>query len=249
MESKIKMVRRGGFTVLPNQVLRDKSLTLQAKGLFCVMASYPPDWEYSIKGLAADCCCGRDKIRSALQNLEESGYLLREQGHGEKGKFSGNLYILYDEKISPLPGFPATGNPATENPLPGNPTQLNKEETKERDTTPPYPPQGGRRALKSAPNWKPDRFAGFWAYYPREGRKDKQGAIRAWDKLKPDDELISTIGHALRRLKATETWGRGVGIPYAGTFLNGARWHDADELPSGSIAAEGNSGEVYGWQQ
>lgn len=241
MESKIKLVRRRGFTVLPNQLLRDKSLTLAAKGLFAMMASYPEDWEYSVRGLAADVGCGRDMIRSALQNLEKSGYLLREQVHTKSGKFAGNLFILYDEKISPLPGFPAP-----ENPLPENPTQQNKDITKERITNPPNPPKGGRRVHKDAPDWKPDRFAGFWGFYPPKGRKDKQAAIRAWDKLRPDDDLIAAIGRALRMLKASEDWQRGVGIPYAATFLNGERWHDADSLPE--VHASSGGEEVYGWQ-
>lgn len=244
MENKIKLVRRRSFTVLPNQLLRDKSLSLTAKGLFAMMASYPDDWEYSVRGLAADIGCGRDKVRSALQNLEDSGYLLREQVHTESGKFAGNLYVLYDEKISPLPGFPAPGNP-----LPENPTQQNKDITKERITNPPISPQGGkgrRKAHKDAPDWKPDRFAGFWGFYPPKGRKDKQAAIRAWDKLRPDDALIAAIGRALRMLKASEDWQRGVGIPYAATFLNGERWHDADSLPE--VHASSGGEEVYGWQ-
>lgn len=244
MENKIKLVRRRGFTLLPNQLLRDKSLSLTAKGLFAVMASYPEDWEYSVRGLAADVGCGRDMIRSALQNLEKSGYLLREQVHTESGKFAGNLYVLYDEKISPLPGFPAPGNP-----LPENPTQQNKDITKERITNPPISPQGGRgrrKAHKDAPDWQPDRFAGFWGFYPPKGRKDKQAAIRAWDKLRPDDALIAAIGRALRMLKSSEDWQRGVGIPYAATFLNGERWHDADSLPE--VHASSGSEEVYGWQ-
>ena len=234
MESKIKLVRRTGFTVLPNQLLRDPTLTLQAKGLFALMMSYPDDWEYSVRGLAADIGCGRDKVRSALQNLEDSGYLLREQVHTESGKFAGNLYVLYDEKISPLPE---------------NPTQTKERLTKERLNNPPISPQGGkgrRKAHKDAPDWQPDRFAGFWAYYPPKGRKSKQSAIRAWDKLRPDDDLIAAIGRALRMLKASEDWQRGVGIPYAATFLNGERWHDADSLPE--VHASSGSEEVYGWQ-
>lgn len=52
----------------------------------------------------------------------------------------------------------------------------------------------------------------------------------AWDKLKPDDALIDRIAKALVKLKATEEWRRGVGIPYVATFLRGSRWADADEL-------------------
>lgn len=247
METKIKLVRRGGFTVLPTSLLRDPALTLQAKGLFAMMMAYPPEWEYSVKGLAADVGCGRDKIRAALKCLEDGGYLLREQQHGENGAFSGNLFILYD---APLPGFPATVSPLPGFPAPGNPTQVNKDLS---NIYPPISPQGGTRkrrnattnAPKDAPDWKPERFAGFWAYYPALRRKDKQKAIRAWDKLKPDDALISTIAQALKRLKASDDWKQGVGIPYPATFLNNRRWEDAAELGAADTGGAGE--EVYGW--
>lgn len=71
MESKVKMVRKGGYTVLPNQILRDENLSLQAKGLFCMMASFPEDWEFTTAGLAKVAGCGREKITNALCNLEK----------------------------------------------------------------------------------------------------------------------------------------------------------------------------------
>lgn len=99
-----------------------------------------------------------------------------------------------------------------------------------QEYTPPYnPPKGRKRRgheTKYAPDWKPERFAGFWAYYPRQ--ENPQGAVAAWDKLKPSDELIDTIARALEKLKATDGWQRGIGIPYAATFLNGERWRDAE---------------------
>ena len=109
---------------------------------------------------------------------------------------------------------------------------------------------GGKRGQKSvhrdAPEWKPERFAGLWSYYPRKGRKNKQRAIAAWDKLQPDDTLIDTMARALAKLKATEEWQRDVGIPYVATFLNGERWRDADELDGPD---DPGGGEVtFGWQ-
>lgn len=114
----------------------------------------------------------------------------------------------------------------------------------------PLTPHGGERGQKcvhkDAPDWKPDRFAGLWDYYPRKGRKNKQRAIQAWDKLKPDDALIDIMARALAKLKATEEWQRDIGIPHVATWLNGERWHDADELDSPD---ETDCGEVvYGWQ-
>ena len=116
---------------------------------------------------------------------------------------------------------------------------------------PPIVPQGDARAHKrkrkrkeprERPDWKPDRFDGFWKFYPKDGRKDKQRAMDAWDKLSPDDDLIATIARALVKLKATESWKRGIGIPYVSTFLNGARWTDADELDASSETSDSSSG-------
>lgn len=73
-------------------------------------------------------------------------------------------------------------------------------------------------------HWKQERFEGFWKFYPRG--EDKQAAIRAWDKLKPSDELIAQIGGALIRQKQSDNWQRGIGIPYAATYLNQRRWED-----------------------
>lgn len=96
-----------------------------------------------------------------------------------------------------------------------------------------------RKEPRAAPDWKPDRFAGLWAYYPKEGRQKKQDAMDAWDKLRPDDELIDRIARALKKLCATERWRRGIGIPYVATFLRNDRWVDADELDASDSAPGG----------
>lgn len=92
----------------------------------------------------------------------------------------------------------------------------------------------GRRAPKKEqgrePTWKPERFAAFWQYYPRG--ESKQAAIAAWDKLRPDDALIDDIARALKRQMASEEWQRGVGIPYASTYLNQRRWEDEKHEPA-----------------
>lgn len=129
-ESVIRLERRQGYTVLQNEMLRDKRLSLKTKGLFAVMLSLPGSWQYSVSGLAAVTGAGRDAIRTSLKNLRETGYLTMErQSHGEHGKFAGSIYILREESISPCaenpataeeaapqPDFPSTDEPSTENP-------------------------------------------------------------------------------------------------------------------------------------
>ena len=100
---------------------------------------------------------------------------------------------------------------------------------------PPYsPPEGDapakrrrHRGPKAAPDWKPERFEGFWRLYPV--KKSKQAAIRAWDLLRPDDDLLAVMGRGLTRQLAGEDWKRGFGIPYPATWLNNRRWEDEDK--------------------
>lgn len=97
------------------------------------------------------------------------------------------------------------------------------------------------RASKAAPDWKPERFEGFWRMYPL--KKSKQAAIRAWDSLHPDDRLLAVMGHALQRQLASPEWQRklreegGQGIPYPATWLNGRRWEDEDKPSAASLPA------------
>jgi len=113
----------------------------------------------------------------------------------------------------------------------------NKEEEESIEDIPPLPPKGegqrvGRKRDKSVPAWKPERFEAFWDYYRTHARgEDRQGAAKAWDKLKPDDELIAAMGRALQAQIQSEEWQRGVGIPYAKTWLNNRRWTDAPKAP------------------
>ena len=248
MSDVIRVERKQGFTVLQNTMLLDKRLSLKTKGLMAVILSRPDNWRYSIAGLSAFCRCGRDAIRSALSELEKAGYLTRQQVHGERGKFAGTVYTIREisdtpaetvalEEAAPLSGFPTTDEPTTGDPTSENPTQRNKDKKKEGIKNPPIAPQGGRGAL---PKWKPERFAAFWDYYRQHARGEaRMDAVSAWDKLKPDDALIRTMAHALTRQVESEDWRRGVGIPYAATWLNNRRWEDAPPPPKGGGEPDG----------
>ena len=103
----------------------------------------------------------------------------------------------------------------------------------------PKAPQGGRRRRKpkQEPEWKPERFAKFWDFYRENVRpEDRLAAVRAWDKLKPDDALIERIGKALMVQIESPSWKEGYGKPYASTYLNNERWTDVSQMPRRSTA-------------
>lgn len=242
-EGVIKSGHREPFTVLYKSAIRDTRLSFEMLGFLTYMLDKPPDWEFTISGMAKERGVGLAQVRRLVGLLEKAGYLLREQAHDDGGKFAKNVYVLqekpplsrnqYDGEPlkSPLSGNADIGETRQrEKPLSVSATQSKNVETKAYNNPPYSPPKEDgaeprKQRSKTTPTWKPERFEGFWAYYPRG--ENRMGAVRAWDRLKPDDALIETIGRALQVLKASPAWRDGVGIPYASTFLNGRRWEDA----------------------
>lgn len=110
----------GQFTQIPNDWLRDGRLSLKARGLLAVLMSHSPGWSISISTLIAQNMEGRDALKAAVAELEEFGYLKREQAR-DAGKFSEAVWITN----SPWVGKPLTEKPLTEKPLTDNPQYKN----------------------------------------------------------------------------------------------------------------------------
>lgn len=99
------------YVVMSNYHLRDKNLSLKAKGLLSWMLSNDERWDYTVAGIVAVMKESRDAINSALCELEDYGYLTRQQVR-DRGKFSEMEYVI-------------TEKPITENPISENPQQIN----------------------------------------------------------------------------------------------------------------------------
>ena len=117
---------------MSNYHLRDKRLSLKAKGLLSQMLSLPEDWDYTLAGLCYINRESKDAIRTAIRELEQAGYIRRRQTTDSGGKFAGNEYTIYERPQEPPSGKPSSekpssGNPTTGKPMPENPTQQNIE--------------------------------------------------------------------------------------------------------------------------
>ena len=235
------------FTRLDNGIFRDRRLSMKARGLLCTCLSLPPDWNFSVRGLSTLCSDKRTAIESALDELEAAGYLYRSrcQEHKENGTFGGTAYTFYEVArqpcaenqhtvdAEPCVDFPHADNPHAENQQQEN----NKQETKEQES-PPTPRRG--RAAKKAPDHLPDEFDRLWKAYPRGD--DKQGAIREWDRLRPDEATVYAMKLALMAQKQSDEWQRGIGIPYFVRWLSHRRWED-ERIRSGPEAEPARSHE------
>ena len=84
------------FTIMSNHHLRDKKLSLKAKGLLSLILSLPEDWDYTLKGLSYICKEGVDAVRMAVKELEDAGYIERRRFRNEKGQLKSIEYIIHE---------------------------------------------------------------------------------------------------------------------------------------------------------
>ena len=126
-----RVEKNRGYTVMSNHHLRNKDLSLKAKGLLSQMLSLPEDWDFTLKGLSLINREQIDAIRAAVKELEQAGYIVRSRERDGQGRLRGADYIIY-EQPQPAPDSPTLENPTLEKPTQekptqGNPTQLNKD--------------------------------------------------------------------------------------------------------------------------
>ena len=130
-----RVEKNKGYTVMSNHHLRNKELSLKAKGLLSQMLSLPEDWDYTLAGLSLINREKIDAIREAVRELENAGYIQRSRERDEKGRLRGTTYVIYEQPpMLDLPTLekPTLDNPTLEKPMLEkptleNPTQLNKE--------------------------------------------------------------------------------------------------------------------------
>ncbi len=133
MSEVFRVEKNRDYTTMANFHLRDRNLSLKAKGLLSLMLSLPDDWEYSVVGFAQICKDGVSCIRATLKELQENHYLTLEQSRDENGRMSRNEYTIYEK---PLTEKPCAENPQAVNPYAENLTQLsNKQSSTEIQNT------------------------------------------------------------------------------------------------------------------
>ncbi len=124
-----RVERTRDYTVMSNHHLKDTALSLKAKGLLSMFLSFPDDWNYSTRGLAAICKEGVEAIGNTIKELEKAGYIVRRQLRGANGRITDTEYIIYEqpqepERTGPDMDRPDTTPPDTASPDTGNPDMV-----------------------------------------------------------------------------------------------------------------------------
>ena len=113
----VRVNKNKNYTIMSNYHLNEKNMSLKAKGILSLMLSLPENWDYSINGLATLSKDGKDSVMSALNELEELGYLVRTKLVKSNGQFDGYDYDIYEK--------PNLDQPCSVKPNMDNQTQIN----------------------------------------------------------------------------------------------------------------------------
>ena len=130
-----RVEKNRNYTVMSNVHLKDRGISLKAKGLLSVILSLPEDWNYTTRGLAAICKEGVDSIGAALRELESAGYLARHRLRDKSGRISDTEYVVYEsphketEADMPDADAPYTEKPAQLNTQVSNTYELNTQKS------------------------------------------------------------------------------------------------------------------------
>lgn len=117
--NKVTCIKNKNYTTISNVFMRDKNLSLKAKGFLALVMTLPNDWDFTINGIAKIIKEGKSAIYSTIDELKEQGYCNVVIVRNDKGVILGNNYSFFEE--------PHKDEPYLENPNMDNQTQINKE--------------------------------------------------------------------------------------------------------------------------
>lgn len=134
--------RRANFTVLGNDVLRNRELSFTARGILGYLLSLPDGAEVDVRKLAdKNPRIGRKGVKDAVDELIERGYYFRHTYRDDRGRVRTDTYVFDTPQaaFSPLPPTPGTGTPTPG--AAGNlPSGVKDLVSKNDDKTPPTSP-------------------------------------------------------------------------------------------------------------
>ena len=206
------------FVQIPNAWMRDNRLSLKARGLLAQIMTHREDWSLSINRLAQDNGEGKHAIRAAIAELEQFGYLVRDQINDKR--FGEAVWVTTDPEGS---NDPLAENPLSEIPLSENQTTKNNTLLEEQ------------LLEEHSKNTKAkELFEEFWKEYPR--KVDRAKALRAFKsaltRASFEEILAGAIAYRLDTSRDAQF------TKYPATWLNADSWENEIAPSPDSEAAE-----------
>lgn len=209
------------YTVVPNESVRDLSLSFEATGLLCFLLSLPSDWAIHKSWLQKQKInCGRDKLTRLVAELEAAGYIKREVAQLDSGKLNGFDWYVYPTA--------SLKNRNTVKPCDGEPATTKERSLESKDNTNLDYPTDNRAVSME------EQFNKWWKYYPKKVARAK--ALSIWkSKTKAmdidtmtafSDHIINDVETRLADLATGSKTFIGFDMLHPTTYLNQERYND-----------------------
>ena len=104
----LKNKTQKNFTMISNNILRDKELSMKDRGVLCTIFSLPDGWEFSVNGLSTLVPDGTDSLSASIRHLESLGYLARTKKRGANGRFTTEIEVFAQKRT--VPDLPSRKN-------------------------------------------------------------------------------------------------------------------------------------------
>lgn len=138
---RIHREERDRWTQVFTDTVRDSRLSFKATGLLVFLLSCKDDWVIRQNHLSKIKTDGRDSVVSAMDELQECGYLEKRITR-EKGVITGVIWNVFEKPKEPITDSPESGKPETVKPIAENPQlSRNKEKEVTIEVNPPKPPK------------------------------------------------------------------------------------------------------------
>ena len=175
------------FSTICNRIMKEKTISLKAKGLYALVMSLPPTWDFSVQGIVAISKEESGAIYTAIKELIKEGYCQRNM-ISEKGRFIGCEYKFFNKKRKPQEEEPHNEKPHRDFPHTENDEDnkvFNESNSSSSDTTPTDLNKEKRLSNDNQKVVYSEDFISFWSLY---NNGSKQQAYKEWNKLKAGEK-------------------------------------------------------------
>ena len=167
----IKRIQKSkNYSIISNDILRRKDLSLKAKGLMSLILSLPDSWDLTVNGLVAIVKESKNTIYSVLKELNGFGYVERNRVTNLSGKVVKWELIVYEQ--------PLTKKPQLKKPDVENCTQISKDNKINTNLNKIY----WIDEIKDLnyPKEMKEDFIGYWSEESKTG-KTRQSMQKTWN--------------------------------------------------------------------
>ena len=212
----VKIEKKNNYIVVPNSILRDKRISIKARGLLVIILSLPPKWKLTVSGLVTVTGAGETAVRAGLRELEKYGYVQCMRARDSKGRIGCMDYIIREVPLN-------EENPKVENPKVEKP-ELENLGVVSTDIVSTDIVSTNIVSTNDMDSLQSRYFKVFWNTYPKHIKIKETKEY--WNKLPVDIDLYDKIIKSVTDYKKTEQWLDPTYIPNPLTYLRDERWRD-----------------------